>query len=256
MNAEKKRGDEMERETFKGKRVIVTGGSRGIGEGIVRAFAKEGAKVAFLYHAADAAAETVSRETGAIAIKCDLADAADAERATREAVGALSGVDILVNNAGICQSGLIQDLSLDDWNRLVAVNLTAVFICTRVCVPEMVRQKSGRIVNISSIWGLVGASCEAGYSASKAGVIGLSKALAKELGPSGITVNCVCPGVIDTDMCASYDEATRRELAAETPVGRLGTPADIAASVLFLSGEGASFVTGQALSPNGGFTVT
>ena len=246
----------MEQASFAGKRVIVTGGSRGIGAGIVRAFANEGAKVAFLYHNADAAAKTVSDETGAIPIRCDLSDPVETERGMREAIEATSGVDVLVNNAGICKSGLIQDLSLDDWNRLIAVDLTAVFLCTRAVVPTMVRQKYGRIVNISSIWGMVGASCEAGYSAAKAGVIGFSKALAQELGPSGITVNCVCPGVIDTDMCASYDEETRRELAAESAVGRLGTPEDIAASVLFLSGEGGSFVTGQVLSPNGGFTIT
>ncbi len=246
----------MDNAAFLGKRVIVTGGSRGIGAGIVRAFAKEGAKVAFLYRNADVSAEKVSRETGSFAVRCDLGDAADAERGMREAIAALSGVDILVNNAGICKSGLIQDLSLGEWDRLVAVNLTAVFLCTRICVPEMVRQKYGRIVNISSIWGMVGASCEVGYSATKAGVIGLTKALAMELGPSGITVNCVCPGVIDTDMCASYDEKTRRELAEQTPVGRLGTPDDIADAVIYLSGDGASFVTGQVLSPNGGFTVT
>lgn len=245
----------METAAFLGKKVIVTGGSRGIGAGIVRAFANEGAKVAFLYHNAQEAAEKVSRETGSIAVRCDLGDASDAERGMREAISALSGVDVLVNNAGICKSGLIQDLSLDDWNRLIAVDLTAVYICTRICVPEMVRQKYGRIVNISSIWGMVGASCEVGYSAAKAGVIGLSKALAMELGPSGITVNCVCPGVIDTDMCASYDDKTRRELAEATPVGRLGTPEDIADAVLYFSGDGASFVTGQVLSPNGGFVI-
>lgn len=246
----------MDNAAFLGKRVIVTGGSRGIGAGIVRAFANEGAKVAFLYRNAQEAAEKVSRETGSIAVRCELGDASDAERGMREAISALSGVDVLVNNAGICKSGLIQDLSLDDWNRLIAVDLTAVYICTRICVPEMVRQKYGRIVNISSIWGMVGASCEVGYSAVKAGVIGLSKALAMELGPSGITVNCVCPGVIDTDMCASYDDKTRRELAEATPVGRLGTPEDIADAVLYFSGDGASFVTGQVLSPNGGFTIT
>ncbi len=245
----------MDNAAFLGKRVIVTGGSRGIGAGIVRAFANEGAKVAFLYHNAQEAAEKVSRETRSIAVRCDLGDASDAERGMREAISALSGVDVLVNNAGICKSGLIQDLSLDDWNRLIAVDLTAVYICTRICVPEMVRQKYGRIVNISSIWGMVGASCEVGYSAAKAGVIGLSKALAMELGPSGITVNCVCPGVIDTDMCASYDDKTRRELAEATPVGRLGTPEDIADAVLYFSGDGASFVTGQVLSPNGGFVI-
>ena len=178
----------MDNAAFLGKRVIVTGGSRGIGAGIVRAFANEGAKVAFLYRNAQEAAEKVSRETGSIAVRCDLGDASDAERGMREAISALSGVDVLVNNAGICKSGLIQDLSLDDWNRLIAVDLTAVYICTRICVPEMVRQKYGRIVNISSIWGMVGASCEVGYSATKAGVIGLTKALAMELGPSGITV--------------------------------------------------------------------
>ena len=263
MNAEKKRGDEMERETFKGKRVIVTGGSRGIGEGIVRAFAGEGAKVALLYHAADAAAETVSRETGAIAIKCDLADAVDAERATREAVGALSGVDILVNNAGICQSGLIQDLSLDDWNRLIAVDLTAVFLCTRAVVPTMVRQKYGRIVNISSIWGMVGASCEAGYSAAKAGVIGFSKALAQELGPSGITVNCVCPGWVKTPMQdreivwegamkGITPEEVRQSYIDHTPLGRLCYPEDVANAVAFFVLPESDFITGEAMNVSGG----
>ena len=246
----------MEQAAFAGKKVIVTGGSRGIGAGIVRAFAYEGAQVVFLYCASRDAAEKVARETGTTAVRCDLADPADAERGIREAITALSGVDILVNNAGICKSGLIQDLSLEDWNRLLAVNLTAVFLCSRAVVPTMIRRGFGRIVNISSIWGMVGASCEAGYSAAKAGVIGLTKAMAKELGPSGISVNCVCPGVIDTDMLAEYDEDTKRALADETPLMRIGTPEDVAASVLFLAGEGGSFVTGQVLSPNGGFTIT
>ena len=246
----------MDQGEFTGKRVIVTGGSRGIGAETVRAFASRGAKVAFLYHNSVESAEAVARTTGATPIRCDLADPADTERGMREATAALSGVDILVNNAGICHSGLIQDLSLEDWNRLIAVDLTAVFLCTRYAAPEMIRQKSGRIVNISSIWGMVGASCEAGYSAAKAGVIGLTKATAKELGPSGITVNCVCPGVIDTDMCASYDAETKRALADDTPLGRLGTPADVAETVLFLCGDGGSFVTGQVISPNGGFTIT
>ena len=246
----------METLAFRGKRVIVTGGSRGIGAETVRAFARQGARVAFLYRASEEAAKTLAEETGATPIKCDLSDSSEAERGIGEAIAALGGVDILVNNAGICKSGLAQDLSLDDWNRLIAVNLTAVFLCIRAAVSEMVRQKSGRIVNISSIWGPVGASCEAAYSAAKAGVIGLSKALAKELGPSGITVNCVAPGVIDTDMMADYDEETKRSLAAETPLGRLGTPADVAAAVLFLSGDGGSFITGQVLSPNGGFVIS
>ncbi|MBO4283976.1 MAG: 3-oxoacyl-ACP reductase FabG [Clostridia bacterium] len=246
----------MNQGEFSGKRVIVTGGSRGIGAETVRAFAREGAKVAFLYHNSVDSADAVAKETGATPIRCDLADPYDAERAIQEAETALGGgVDILVNNAGIAVSGLLQDLSQKEWDRLVSVNLTSVFVCSRLLIPNMVRQGFGRIVNISSIWGMVGASCEAAYSAVKAGVIGLTKALAKELGPSGITVNCVAPGVIDTDMMKEYDEETKRALAEETPLGRLGTPADVAASILFLSGKGGSFITGQVLSPNGGFVI-
>ena len=245
----------MDRGEFANKRVIVTGGSRGIGAAIVRGFASRGAKVAFLYHVSVDSAEAVAKETGAFAVRCDLSDPADTERGIREASDALCGADILVNNAGVAVSGLIQDLLLEDWNRLVAVDLTAVFLCSRALIPGMIRQGFGRIVNISSMWGMVGASCEAAYSAVKAGVIGLTKSLAKELGPSGITVNCVAPGVVDTDMMNGYDEETKRGLAAETPIGRLGTPADVAASVLFLAGEGGSFITGQVISPNGGFVV-
>ena len=246
----------MNQGAFTGKRVIVTGGSRGIGAETVRAFAREGARVSFLYHNSVEQAEAVAKETGATPIRCNLADSYDAERAIQEAETALGGgVDILVNNAGIAVSGLLQDLSQKEWDRLVSVNLTSVFVCSRLVISGMVRQGFGRIVNISSIWGMVGASCEAAYSAVKAGVIGLTKALAKELGPSGITVNCVAPGVIDTDMMKEYDEETKRDLADETPLGRLGTPADVAASILFLSGEGASFITGQVISPNGGFVI-
>ena len=245
----------METAAFFGKRVIVTGGSRGIGAEIVRSFAREGAKVAFLYHNSVDAANRVAKETGAIPIRCDLASCGDTERAIQEAETAVGGVDILVNNAGVASSGVFQDLSQKEWDHLVAVDLTSVYVCCRLLVPDMVRQRYGRIVNISSIWGMVGASCEVAYSAVKAGVIGFSKALAKELGPSGITVNCVAPGVIETDMMNGYDGETKRALANETPLGRLGTPRDIAAAVLFLSGEGGSFITGQVLSPNGGFVI-
>ena len=245
----------MERAAFLGKRVIVTGGSRGIGAEIVRCFTDEGADVSFLYQNSVEAAEDLAGATGAKPIRCDLGNPYDAERAIQEAEGAIGGVDILVNNAGIAQSGLLQETSQKEWDRLIAVNLTSIFVCSRLLIPDMVRQGSGRIVNISSIWGMVGASCEAAYSAVKAGVIGLTKGLAKELGPSGITVNCVAPGVINTDMMKEYDEETKRELAAETPLGRLGTPRDVAAAVLFLSGEGGSFITGQVISPNGGFVI-
>ena len=245
----------MEIAAFLGKKVIVTGGSRGIGAEIVRRFIDEGAAVSFLYHDSVEAAKDLARATGAIPIRCDLADPYDAERAIREAETAVKGVDILVNNAGIAVSGLLQDLSQKEWDRLLAVDLTSVFVCSRLLIPHMIRQGHGRIINVSSIWGMVGASCETAYSAVKAGVIGLTKALAKELGPSGITVNCVAPGVIDTDMMKSYDEETRRTLAEETPLGRRGTPRDVAETVLFLAGEGASFITGQVISPNGGFVI-
>ena len=245
----------MDNAAFLGKRVIVTGGSRGIGAEIVRRFIDEGADVSFLYHDSVEAAKDLARATGAIPIRCDLADPYDAERAIQEAETAVKGVDILVNNAGIAVSGLLQDLSQKEWDRLLAVDLTSVFVCSRLLIPHMIRQGHGRIINVSSIWGMVGASCETAYSAVKAGVIGLTKALAKELGPSGITVNCVAPGVIDTDMMKSYDEETRRTLAEETPLGRLGTPRDVAEAVLFLAGEGASFITGQVISPNGGFVI-
>ncbi|MBR4771094.1 MAG: 3-oxoacyl-ACP reductase FabG [Clostridia bacterium] len=245
----------MEIAAFLGKKVIVTGGSRGIGAEIVRRFIDEGADVSFLYHDSVEAAKDLARATGAIPIRCDLADPYDAERAIQEAETAVKGVDILVNNAGIAVSGLLQDLSQKEWDRLLAVDLTSVFVCSRLLIPHMIRQGHGRIINVSSIWGMVGASCETAYSAVKAGVIGLTKALAKELGPSGITVNCVAPGVIDTDMMKSYDEETRRTLAEETPLGRLGTPRDVAETVLFLAGDGASFITGQVISPNGGFVI-
>ena len=245
----------MKDAAFLGKRVIVTGGSRGIGAEIVRRFIDEGATVAFLYRNSVEAADQLAKATGAIPFRCDLGSPYDAERAIREAEGALNGVDILVNNAGIAHSCLFQQMDQKIWDELIAVNLTSVFVCSRLLIPGMIRQGSGRIVNISSIWGMVGASCESGYSASKAGVIGLTKALAKELGPSGITVNCVAPGVIDTDMMKDYDEETKRSLAEETPLGRLGTPRDVAETVLFLAGEGGSFITGQVISPNGGFVI-
>ena len=245
----------MKDAAFLGKRVIVTGGSRGIGAEIVRCFTDEGATVAFLYRNSVEAADQLAKATGAIPFRCDLGDPYDAERAIQEAEGAIGGIDILVNNAGIARSCLLQDMNQKVWDELIAVNLTSVFVCSRLLIPDMIRQRSGRIVNISSIWGMVGASCESGYSASKAGVIGLTKALAKELGPSGITVNCVAPGVIDTDMMKDYDEETKRSLAEETPLERLGTPRDVAETVLFLAGEGGSFITGQVISPNGGFVI-
>lgn len=165
------------------------------------------------------------------------------------------GVDILINNAGVAQQKLFTDITAEDWAAMIGVNLTGVFHCTQAALPYMIRQKRGSIVNVSSIWGLCGASCEVHYSAAKAGVIGLTKALAKELGPSHITVNCVAPGVIDTEMNGGLDSEALAALAEETPLGRIGTAEEVAESVWFLAGGGAPFLTGQVIQPNGGIVI-
>jgi 3-oxoacyl-[acyl-carrier protein] reductase len=165
------------------------------------------------------------------------------------------GLDLLVNNAGLAHYGLITDITPEEWRRLFAVNVDAVFHCCRLAIPHMVNQKSGKIINFSSIWGLSGASCEAAYSASKSAVIGLTKALAKELGPSGINVNCVAPGVIMTEMLSSLSAQALETLREETPLGRIGQPSDVAELVAFLASDKANFITGQIISPNGGFVI-
>lgn len=235
-------------------RVLITGGSRGIGAACVRAFAARGAKVAFLYARASEAAEALAAETGAVALRADVADREAVFAAVDEARVALGGpIECLCNNAGIAQFRLFTDITPQEWRRMIDVNLGGVFHTTQAVVPDMIREKYGRIINLSSIWGLTGASCEVHYSASKAGVIGLTQALAKELGPSGITVNCVAPGVIDTEMNAALDDATRESLCDETPLEAIGRPEDIAAAVLYFAA--APFVTGQVLSPNGGIVI-
>ncbi len=228
-------------------RVFVTGGSRGIGEAIVRACAARGDRVCFTYHQSADRAARLASQTGADALFCDLRDPV----ALRDAVRAAGQIDLLVNNAGICSRSLITDLSEQDYRDLMAVNLDAVFFVCQAALPGMIRRHGGSIVNISSVWGKVGASCEVAYSASKAGVIGLTRALAKEVGPSGIRVNCILPGVIDTDMNASLGERDLADLASGTPLCRIGRPEEVAAAVLALSD--APFVTGQCLSVDGGF---
>ena len=164
-------------------------------------------------------------------------------------------IDILVNNAGVAVYGLIQEIEDDQWNRVFATNVNGMFYCVRRALPAMISQKWGRIINISSMWGQVGASCEVHYSASKAAVLGFTKALAKEEGLSGIQVNCVAPGVVDTEMNAALDEDTLASIREETPLNTIGTPEDIARTVLFLASKGADFITGQVISPNGGFVI-
>ena len=226
--------------------VLVTGGSRGIGRAAVEAFAQRGDRVYFLYEKAVDAAREVEEKTGATGIRCDVADG-DAVRKAAETVGA---VDILVCNAGICYSGLMQDMPETAWDRQFSVNVKGIYHCVNAFLPGFLAKQAGSIVTVSSMWGQVGASCEVGYSATKGAVIAMTKALAQELGPSGIRVNCVAPGVVLTDMCANVAPETMAELASQASLGRNGTPADIAKAILYLAD--APFVTGQVLGINGG----
>ena len=235
------------------KRVLITGGSRGIGAACVRKFAEQGAAVAFLYNKSVKEARALADQTGAVAIQADVADHEALAVAVREAERRLGGMDVLVNNAGISYIGLISETSDDTWKRLADTNLGAAVVASREVSRTLVRQHSGCIINIGSVWGRVGASCEVAYSATKAGLEGLTRALAKELAPSGITVNCVEPGVIATDMNAGFSEAAMRAICEEIPLGRIGQPEDVANAVVWLASDAASFVTGQVLGVDGGF---
>lgn len=235
--------------------VLITGGSRGIGAACVEAFAAQGDRVFFIYHCNHTAAQMVCDKTGATAFAADLSDPDAVREAVRHAEELLGGIDVLVNNAGIAQIAMMQDVSDSDWRRMIDTNLSAAFYVSREVVPCMIRRGHGAVVHIGSMWGKTGASCEVAYSAAKAGIRGLTQSMAKELGPSGIRVNCVEPGVIDTEMNATLDEGTRSLLMDETPLCRLGLPAEIASAVVFLAGEDASFITGQILGVDGGFAV-
>ena len=233
--------------------VLITGGSRGIGAGAVRAFSKAGYRVAFFYLNSEASASALAAETGACAIRCDVRDSASVSCAVAQAQRVLSHIDVLVNNAGVAQQKLFTDITDEDWRAMLDTHLTGAFLLGRAVLPGMISRRHGRIINVGSIWGQVGASCEVHYSAAKAGLIGLTRALAKEVAPSGVTVNCVCPGVIATDMLASFTEEDLAVLCEETPVGRLGTPEDVARTLVFLAEESAGFITGQVIGVNGGF---
>lgn len=239
---------------------LVTGASRGIGRAVAIALAREGWPVCVNYlERRDAAGSLVSqlRAQGrdAMAFQADAADRGAVEAMVRAAGEELGPVELLVNNAGISQYGLFQDVDDALWDRVLAVNLTGPRNAVRAVLPHMLDVKRGCVVNISSMWGLRGASCEAAYAAAKAGLIGLTRSLALELAPSGIRVNCVAPGCVETDMVRVLGEETRKMLAEETPLGRLGRPEEIAEAVAFLASEKAAFITGQVLTADGGFIV-
>lgn len=239
------------------RRALVTGGAGGIGAAVCRRLAHDGFQVVIHYNGSVEAAHALSAElqqaTGREhpAIRADLTDRAQVE----DLFLAAGPVDVLVNNAGIAQQKLFTDLTEEDWRLMFAVDVDGVFRCCQCALPHMIREKAGVIVNIASMWGQTGASCEVHYSAAKAAVIGLTRALAKELGPSGIRVNCVSPGVIDTKMNAPLGPGTMEALREETPLCRIGTPEDVAEAMWYLASDAARFVTGQVLAPNGGLVI-
>ena len=229
--------------------VLVTGGSRGIGAGAVELFSSRGDRVYFLYEKNHEAAREVMNRTGAVGICCDVADGASVKKAFAE----IGDVDILICNAGVVHSGLMSMMTEDQWDRIFDVNVKGIYHCVNAAMPGFLKKHQGVVITVSSMWGEVGASCEAAYSATKGAVIALTKALAKELGPSGVRVNCVAPGVILTDMCAGIDPEVLSEMAEDSPVGRNGTPQDVAKAMAYLAD--AEFVTGHVLSVNGGYVI-
>lgn len=242
------------------KTVLITGASRGIGRAAAEAFAKAGYDVAVNYNKSAEAAETLCRELEKYSVKAlpfqaDVADKKAVEKMSAEIEIAMGNVNVLVNNAGIAEQALFTDITEEMWDRMFAVNVKGAYNCTQAILPKMIHEKYGRIINISSMWGISGASCEVHYSAAKAALIGFTKALAKEVGLSGITVNCVAPGVIDTDMNGHLSPEIISELKEETPLNRIGAPRDVAETVLFLASEKASFITGQTISVDGGFIL-
>jgi 3-oxoacyl-[acyl-carrier protein] reductase len=211
--------------------------------------------VAFTYRSSEAVAVELAEQTGALAIMADSRSESDVRSAVEATLSAYGRIDCLINNAAISSFSLFTDITLEDWNDMISVNLTGAFLYSKLVIPDMLKRKSGRIINITSMWGLVGASCEVHYSAAKAGLIGMTKALAKELGPSGITVNAIAPGVINTDMNERLSAEDRECLIDSTPLMRIGEVADVAEAALFLAGEGASFITGDVLNVSGGYVI-
>lgn len=243
-----------------GKIALVTGGSRGIGRAVAIELAKEGAAVAINYAGNKAAAEEVQSiitQMGgkAMIIQADVSDEKSAMQMVEEVIAQLGGIDILVNNAGITRDGLFIRMKEEDWNAVINTNLTGIFNCTKVAAKYMMKKRSGRIINMSSVSGIMGNAGQTNYAAAKAGVIGFTKSLAREMASRGITVNAVAPGFIATDMTAAMPEKAQEHVLTSIPLGKMGNPEDIANAVLFLASDKASYITGQVIHVDGGMVM-
>ena len=242
---------------MKNKVAFVTGGAKGIGSAIVKRLINDGYKVAFTYNNSEEKAQNLCAELGADckAYKLDITDSNAVKTVIDDIEKNFGEIAVLVNNAGVAEQALFTDITDEMWHRMIDTNLSGAFYCSRAVLKYMINRKSGKIINITSIWGETGGSCEVHYSASKSGLIGMTKALAKEVGLSGITVNSVSPGVILTDMTSHFDEDTMNALKEETPLNKIGTPEDVAGAVSFLASKDADFITGQTISVNGGMNI-
>lgn len=238
---------------FMKKTVVITGGAKGIGAALCRGFANAGWNVVIGYCTSEEKARMLAGETGALCIAVDVRHADRCEKLIQFALERFGGIDLLINNAGIAGQKLFTDISEEEWDNMFAVNVKGAYNCTKAVMPHFIHKKQGNIINISSIWGMVGASCEVHYSASKAALIGFTKALAKEVAPSGIRVNCIAPGIVQTDMMSCFTEDEIDVLKEETPLMKLGRGEDIARAALYLAED--EFMTGQVISPNGGFVI-
>ncbi len=237
------------------KTVLITGGSRGIGACLVKCFTNEGYNVAFTYLSSRKEAENLATGCHAFAICADASNSDAVNYAIETTIEKFGKIDVLVNNAGIDEFSLLTDITDEKWHRMLDTNLSSAFYASRAALKDMIKRQDGVIINVSSMWGEVGASCEVHYSASKAGLIGLTKALAKEVGPSNIRVNCISPGVIDTDMNKCLSKEDIEQLKSDTPLGKIGKCEDVCNAILFLASDKASFITGQVLGVNGGYVI-
>lgn len=237
------------------KNVLITGGSRGIGRACVYEFIKNGYRVFLNYNKSEKKALKICEDTGAIPVKADISNSEEVKKAADFINENYGGISVLINNAGISQIKLFSDISEEDWDNMFNTNVKGMFLVTKAFIKSMINKKYGKIINISSMWGETGGSCEVHYSASKSAVIGFTKALAKETGLSGINVNCISPGVINTDMNSELSKEDFKSLCDETPLNRIGTPEEVAKLALFLTSDEASFITGQVIGINGGLII-